>query len=693
MSGCVLTTTAFCKDQDWPQVGGEATEQHFSPLSSVNESTVGRLGLAWTFAFDTHRGQEATPIVVDGTMYVSSAWSKVYALDAATGQIRWSFNPEVPGQQAFHACCDVVNRGVAYDDGRVLVGTVDGRLIAINAKTGKSIWSVQTTDTRLPYSITGAPRIFKHRVIIGNAGGEYGVRGYVTAYDVRTGHQLWRFYTVPRNPAVRQDGVASDSALAKFARPTWFGHWYEYGGGGTVWDSIVYDAELDRIYFGVGNGSPWDRRVRSDGKGDNLFLGSVVAVDAATGAYKWHYQESPGESWDYDAAQPLVIATLTIKGVRRHVLMQASKNGFFYVLDRNSGELISAQNFVAQNWTDGIDLKTGRPRQHPNIFYDQPNLMMPGAAGGHNWQSMSFNPGTGMVYIPALEIPFQYSRDPDFVYRSGAWNTGVDYRSFIPPDSVAARKALRALAKGLLIAWDPIAQQERWRVTHDAFWNGGILTTAGNLVFQGDGDRQFNAYRADTGAKAWSFSASSGIVAAPVSYEIHGTQYIAVLSGWGGLVVNATEGDKPQAAPAGRILVFKLDGAEKLPDEAIPATKPANPTKEVFSASQVATGLDVYARNCAVCHGFGGIGGDIVPDLRRSSALSNTPLWRSIIIDGSLERLGMVSFRQYLSDTDVESVRAYINDRAQRLQNEERGLVLVPASDGLPAVAASVGSK
>jgi quinohemoprotein ethanol dehydrogenase len=657
------------RDGNWARVGGLSNEWHFSPLSGIDDSNVGRLGLAWSFEFDTNRGQEASPVIVDGVMFVTSAWSKVFALNATTGTLLWSFDPKVPGANAFTSCCDVVNRGVAISNGRVFVGTIDGRLVALDERDGKVIWTRLTVDPNQPYAITGAPRVFRNKVIIGNAGGEFGVRGYVTAYDVTSGARLWRFYTVPGKPGAKSDGAASDSALAKIAGPTWFGHWYDYGGGGAVWDTIVFDAQFNQIVIGVGNGTPWDRRVRSDGKGDNLFLASIVALDADTGVYRWHYQESPGDSWDFDATQNMILAYQTVHGRAMPVLMQASKNGFFYVINRRSGKLVSAKNFVPQNWTDGIDHDTGRPKMSDEIFYAKTRLIMPSGTGGHSWQPMSFNPATGLVYIPAMEVPWHLSPDDHFKFRQGEGNTAIDPKVFLPPEDEAARKALRAMLKGELIAWDPIAQKERWRVSHDGFWNGGVLSTAGNLVFQGQGRGSFEAYRADNGAMAWTFSTQSGVMAAPVSYRVGDIQYIAVLSGWGGVRVGSSQGDSQRPAPPGRVLVFKLDGQGALPAVKPADPAPANPARDPFTQSQVASGADLYSRNCAGCHGQAVYGGDVIPDLRRANALSDRTLWRTIVLDGALQSAGMIGFRRFLTADDVESIRAYVSHQAQLLRD------------------------
>ncbi len=665
---------ASSEPQNWLTHGGTYLEQRYSTLTDVNDANVGQLKLAWSYDFDTNRAQEATPIVVDGVMYVTSAWSKLFALDAATGKQLWAYDPKVPGETGVKACCDVVNRGVAVYDGKVYFGTLDGRLIAVDAKTGKPVWTVLTVDQSKPYTITGAPRIVKGRVLIGNGGAELGVRGYVTAYDAKDGKLAWRFYTVPGKPGVK-DGAASDDVLEAKARGTWFGDKYpDYGGGGTVWDAIVYDPELDQLYIGVGNGSPWNRHMRSEGKGDNLFLSSVVALNPDTGAYKWHYQGSPGETWDFTQTQPIILATLPIAGKPTKVLMQAPKNGFFYVIDRTTGKLISAKNFVPQTWTTGVDMKTGRPVENPAARFDKgPFIALPSALGAHNWHPMSFSPKTGLVYLPAQEIPFAYKQDGKFKYRPGqAWNLGIDPTIGALPDDPVARKALRPLLKGRLLAWDPVAQKEAWRVEYNGPWNGGTLATAGGLVFQGTGEGQFRAYRATDGKQLWSFPAQAGIGAGPVSYKVGDTQYVGVLAGYGGAygLSGATLDNKVSGQPNGRVLVFSLTGKASLPVWTPPPLPPANPPKEVADAANFAKGQAIYESNCGVCHGTSGYSLGVVPDLRRSAALTDPALWKSITIDGALKDRGMVSFARYFTPAELESVRQYMGEQARKLQKE-----------------------
>ncbi|HEX7854790.1 MAG TPA: PQQ-dependent dehydrogenase, methanol/ethanol family [Sphingobium sp.] len=660
----ICTATAM-PPVEWPVHGGTDLEQRFSPLDQVNSKSVNRLGLAWSFEFDSNRGQEATPIVVGGVMYVSSAWSRVNALDAATGKSLWSYDAGIKGRVGFDACCDVVTRGVAVAEGKVFLGALDGRLIALDARTGKEVWSVQTTDPKKPYTITGAPRIAGDKVIIGNAGAEYGVRGYVTAYDIASGKQAWRFYTVPGDPAAGPDGAASDEILKKAALPSWFGHWYDYGGGGTVWDAIVYDPELHQLYIGVGNGSPWNRQVRSDGKGDNLFLSSIVALDPDTGAYKWHYQETPGESWDFTASQPIILASLSIDGRPRKVLMQAPKNGFFYVLDRTDGHLISANNFVPMNWATGVDMKTGRPVENPAARYtDKPFAMYPSALGGHSWHPMAFSPRTGLVYLPTYKFTMMYGNDAGFKYRPGLWNNAIDSALLEAPDDPEVLRKGTAGFEGRLVAWNPVAQKEEWSVPHKSLQNGGVLASAGDLVFQGTGDGQFEARAAADGKLLWKFATHNGIIAGPISYQLKGVQYVAVLAGYGGGFGLGESADKPTLRPNGRVLVFKLGGTARLPFTPQPIP-PLNPPQETFTRPQIDSGRLLYTQQCYRCHGTGAQSAGVLPDLRRSGALNDPATWNAVLIDGILEPRGMVSFKPWLTPAQVEDIRAYVAHKAQ----------------------------
>lgn len=664
---------AAADGDNWMSYGRDWDEQRFSPLDQIDDANIGRLKLAWAVELDTARGQEATPLVVDGVMYTSTAWSKIMALDAATGKVLWTHDPEVIGAKAAHACCDVVNRGVAVWKGKAFVGTLDGRLIALDAATGKLLWSVVTVDQEKPYTITMAPRVFRDKVVIGNSGAEFGVRGYVSAYDTESGKLVWRFYTVPGNPADGPDGAASDEALRRLALPTWHGKWWELGGGGTVWDSVVYDRKYDQLLIGVGNGAPWNHRIRSEGKGDNLFLSSIVAVDPDTGRYKWHYQANPGDTWDFTNTQQITLATLNIAGKPRDVLMQAPKNGFFYVLDRKDGKLLSADPYVTQTWAERIDLKTGRPVEVAGArFEDKPFFNLPSAIGAHAWMPMSFSPKTGLVYIPAMNFPLTYSNADPYEVHKGRWNTGVTFvgghaAPNLPDDPDGKRKAMLSVLKGTLIAWDPVARKARWKVERDWPWNGGTLATAGNLVFQGTVHGRFEAYTADAGRKLWSFQTHRGIVAGPISYRVDGEQYVAVMAGYGGSMgmASATPFEK-RRMPMGMILAFKLGGRGTLPPYTPEPLPPANPSLERFTAAQIATGKKKYHAFCSICHT-----GPVNPDLRRSAVLGDAEAWRAVVIDGVLEPAGMASFSDYLSSDEVEAVRAFVNQRARLLKMEE----------------------
>ena len=661
-------TAAANEPGQWMSYGRTYDEQRFSSLDKINGANVAKLGLAWHAEFDTDRGQQATPIVVDGTLYTTTAWSKVFAFDAKTGAAKWSYDPQVDGATGFKACCDVVNRGVAVWNGKVFVGALDGRLIALDAATGKEAWSVVTVDQSKPYTITGAPRVVKGKVIIGNGGAEYGVRGYVSAYDAETGALAWRFYTTP-NPEGKPDGAASDAVMAEKAGATWSdGAWKKSGGGGTVWDAMAYDPELNTLYVGVGNGSPWNHRVRSGGKGDNLFVSSILALDADTGAYKWHYQTTPGESWDYTATQHIMLADLTIDGKPRKVLMQAPKNGFFYVLDRTDGALISAKNYVPITWAKGVDLATGRPIENPEARYAKsPALVFPAPFGGHSWHPMAFNAKEGLVYIPAMSVPSVYGDDKKFAYRDGAWNTGTDFLLAAIPDDEAQRVAMKSMLKGMLIAWDPVKQEARWTVEHPYFWNAGVLSTAGGLVFQGAAEGKFRAYEAATGKELWSYETTNGVISAPSTYEIGGEQFVAIMVGFGGSGAVSTAGvnpDRPRLP--GRLLVFKLGGKATAPAYEIPAKAPID-LAGVSSKGDAKSGFALYMSNCAVCHGQNA-SGTYLPDLRRSEMVKDEGAFKAVVIDGARAANGMVSFAKYLSPKQAEDVRAYILTQAKRQQ-------------------------
>ena len=666
---------------EWLGYGFDREETRHSPLTGITKENVADLGVAWTYDLATNRGVESTPIVIDGTMYVTSAWSVVYALDAATGEELWVYDPDVDRAVGVNACCDVVNRGVAVYEGKVYVGVIDGRVEALDAKTGEVIWSKITVDQSLPYTITGAPRVVDGKVLIGNGGAEFGVRGYLNALDAETGDLIWRFYTVP-SPDKQPDGAASDSAFEQIGNVTWgdTGAWTTDGGGGTVWDSIIYDEENDTVIFGVGNGSPWNQAIRDPSGLDNLFLSSIVAVDADTGAYKWHFQTTPGDNWDYTATQTLIIATLPLgeDGADRRVVMQAPKNGFFYVIDAATGEFIAGNNYVPMNWATGLD-ENGRPIEVPEARYAEiPYLQTPGPLGGHNWHPMAFNPDVGLAYIPAQEIPQAYGTDPRFQDDSTKWNTGADFAAGVPqviPSEVF--KFLRSGLKGRLIAWDPVANEARWTVEHEGPWNGGVLSTAGGVIFQGKLNGEFVAYDAGTGDRLWVHDVKSGAASGPGTFEIDGEQYVTITTGWGSaylLSAGAVAAPQPVPPTVGKVVTFKLGGDQMIADIDIPLIERAPQTAEFGTEEQLQIGLVQYARNCTVCHGPFAVSAGVLPDLRWSTYTSSAEAWKGVLVDGNLQSIGMVSFADVLSEDEVEAIRAYVVQQAHNSEGIDEAI-------------------
>ena len=528
---------------EWLTYGRDYAETHYSPLAEIDASNVHRLGVAWSWDLPkTGARLEATPLVSDGVIYATAPLSLVFALDARTGQEKWHWDPGIPDEEQGgpSVCCGDVNRGVALYDDKVYAGLLDGRLVALDRETGAVRWTVQTTPTGTDYSVTGAPRVVGGKVIIGNSGAEYGVRGYVGAYDAETGEQVWRTYTVPGDPSL---GFESEAMSA--AAETWTGEWWIVGGGGTVWDGMAYDPELDLLYVGTGNGAPWNRDNRSPGGGDNLFLSSILALNPEDGELVWYYQTTPGDDWDYTATQPIMLLDLEIGGRGRQVLVQAPKNGFFYVLDRRTGELISAEAFADDlTWASGIDMETGRPIETPEARYGLTGRgvwLAPSPSGAHNWRPMSWNPSTGLVYLPAQNNNSYYEKLEDFRYTPREWNTGTARGPGVtrPP-----RPELTG-PRTVLLAWDPVENREVWR-KEGVGRNGGTLSTAGNLVFRGSGNRLI-AHDAQTGEQLWEARVGDG-AATPVTFELDGRQYVSILAG-------TTENGPP------RMWTFELDGA------------------------------------------------------------------------------------------------------------------------------------
>ncbi len=639
--------------QDWPSHGLDYAETRFSKLDQINEKNAKELGLVWSYNLESTRGVEATPLVVDGIMYVTASWSVVHAVDVRSGKRLWTYDPKVPREVGVKGCCDVVNRGVALYRGKVFVGSFDARLIALDAATGRVVWEKDTSiDRSKPYTITGAPRVFKGRVIIGNGGAEYGVRGYITAYDADTGAQKWRFFTVPGDPARPYE----NQALARAAK-TWdpSAKYWETGGGGTVWDSITFDPDLNLMYIGTGNGSPWSRRARSPGGGDNLFLASIVAINPDTGRYVWHYQETPGDNWDYTSTQPMILADIKLKGKPRKVILHAPKNGFFFVIDRTNGKFISAKNFVDVNWATGYDEK-GLPIETAVARSEKSVDAIPGPLGAHNWHPMSYSPKTGLVYLPAQNIPLTLMDNKAWklnqphlgVPGSGqGWNTAM----FVNATPATGKPF------GRLLAWDPVAQKEAWRVEHVSPWNGGTLATAGNLVFQGTADGRFFAFNAQTGEKLWETPTGTGVIAAPITYLVDGKQYVSIAVGWGGSY-GVSQRASEKIGP-GTVYTFAVGGKAPLPQF---AQYQLNALLQgvAYDPKQVPAGQGLYVAACVLCHGVPGVDrGGAIPNLGYSPTDVINKL-EAYVFGGAAKERGMPDFTGQLQPEDIPKLKAFI---------------------------------
>lgn len=665
-------------DGEWLTHGLSPGEQRHSPLDTINLDNVADLGLA--FSFDdfvvrgrTHRGAQATPLMEAGVLYFTGAWSVVYAVDARTGEHLWTFDPEADGAAGRVACCDVVNRGVALSGDALIVATIDGYLIALNKADGSLKWKRDTFETRDgSYTITGAPRLAGDLVVIGNGGAEFGVRGYVTAYDIETGEQAWRFYTVPSAGPDENEDVAA-------ARATWSDEVdWAFGGGGTAWDSMVFDAELGTLYVGTGNGTPWpawkrDGGVTEDGDpNDNLYLSSIVALDAETGRVRWHYQTTPGDSWDYTATQHMILADLDWGGERRKVIMQAPKNGFFYTLDRETGELLQADPYVPVSWADGVDLETGRPIRSANGDYsEQMRSITPAPAGGHNWPPMAYNPNEQLVYIPSLSAGIGLaSDDRDRSYVERARNTQARFAMLDPrnpADKAIIGDAAFPPIESHLIAWDPVKGEERWRGPSMPYWAGGALSTEGGLVISGGADGKLYFYNAATGDVVHTIAVGITISAPPITYELDGEQYVAVMAGMGGAplgvfvpgIVSQTYQNRS------RLLVFKLGGdvVELPPLVQTPEQYPIAsglPT----DAATIAKGAQHYADYCSSCHLPGGLPNGF-PDLWNMPP-ATSEMFDEIVLGGAFEYAGMASFVDVLDESDALAIRAFIADSRRK---------------------------
>ncbi|MBM4188788.1 MAG: PQQ-dependent dehydrogenase, methanol/ethanol family [Gemmatimonadetes bacterium] len=686
-------TAADREPGQWLALGRNFKGDRFSPLDKITAANATKLGFAWEYPARSRRGrvehgQEATPIVVDGVLYASGPWGVVYAVDARTGQEKWRYDPEVDGSYNRKACCDVVSRGLQVWKGRVYVATLDGYLVALEAATGKEVWKVDTFTgvdrVGRAYTITGPPQVAKNVVVVGNSGAEFGVRGYVTAFDLETGAEKWRFYTVPGDPSL---GPPENAAMAEAAK-TWGPKTdWESGLGGTVWGEMNYDPELNLLYVGTGNSTPYAGWHRDPSRGDNLYLVSILAINPDDGRLRWHYQQVPWELWDYTATANMILADLTIDGKPRKVIMQAPKNGIFYVLDRQTGEFISGKPFVFVNWLTGFD-STGRPQINPAAIYqDRPAVIFPTQVGAHNWQPMAFNPATGLVYIPTREQGMVMENVPTYQWRPGVGNVGaggafgfvydlleLDPKIYDPV--IKATPGVPSLdTREALIAWDPVAQQARWRADlgTEEYAGGGVVTTAGNLVIQGSADGRLTVYRADDGTKLHELETGTGIMAAPVSYELDGEQYVAVLAGFGGararLYPKASAGMKYQNY--GRILAFKLGGtATPLPPERAKAPIPEPPVLEGSSAA-VTKGGELFLAHCVTCHGARGEQRiSSYPDLFQLPAATHAA-FEAIVLGGQLANFGMASFADVLRREDAKAIQLYLAREQAKLRASE----------------------
>jgi len=658
---------AALEPEQWLSHGRDPQETRFSPLTEVTADNVAGLGLAWHLDLPDTAGLEATPVVADGVLYVTGNWNRLYAVDAASGKLLWQYDPGVDRRRSIGFCCGVVNRGVALWGDRVLLGTLDGYLVAVDRGTGQEVWRTLTVDPAQPYSITGAPRVANGVVVIGNGGAEFGVRGYVGGYDPQSGEQLWRFYTVPGNPALGFENPQMEAAAK-----TWSGEWWTMGGGGTVWDSMAYDPELDLLYVGVGNGGPHNRNMRSPGGGDNLFLSSIVALRPRTGEYVWHYQQTPAESWDYTATQHIILADIPWRGQVRKVLLQAPKNGFFFVIDRVSGELLSAEPYVPVSWATHYDLATGRPVETAGADYlDGPFQLRPSGLGGHNWHPMAWSPVTGLVYIPATDFAAPLEDEGEYRWLKRHWNLGYKVNPS-PFGHLLTQALVRRSMQSWLMAWDPRLQREVWRSPNPLIGNGGVLATGGGLVFQGDTANRFNAYDAASGSRLWSFDAQQAVMAAPVSYAVDGVQFVAVLAGRGGGLSMNIGLEPPPSTTVRRLLGFRLGGGDSLP----PMVESAWPQPPALAstAEQVERGAVLYSRYCSRCHGAHVVSDGSIPDLRRLSRQWYDD-FDGVVRGGGMEAAGMPRFDDVLDLAAAEDVKAYVVYKA----NEDYELRQSPA--------------
>jgi alcohol dehydrogenase (cytochrome c)/quinohemoprotein ethanol dehydrogenase len=664
----------------WATYGGSYSEQRFSPLKQIDTSTVGQLGLVWFADYDTNLDVQGTPLYVDGVLYASTSWNHLYAFDAKTGKQLWQYNAKVPGEWLRNVCCGNVNRGLAAYNGKIYMGTLDARLVAIDAKTGKEAWSTDTiqgdhNDPLNRLSITMAPRIAKGKVFVGASGGEYGVRGWIAAFDADTGKELWRFYNVPGDPA-----KGFENEQMKKAAATWSGEWWKLGGGGSVWDAAIYDPETDLLIYGTGNGTPWNQAYRDPKGGDNLYVASIIALKADTGEYVWHYQETPADTWDYDAVSPIMAMDLTLGDEKKHVVVQPSKNGFLYVLEAATGKLISADPFTQVNWAMGVDMKTGRPKVVPAARYTkEPWNLAPGVQGGHSWHPNAYSPDTGLMYIPTWEAYFPMIEDKTYKPAASGFNLGIQFS--VNAAATNLKPTNKTGITGRLKAWDPVAHKVVWETPPfmDNRPSGGALATAGGLVFAGNGaGKELHAYDAKTGQQLWSFNAQTSVFAGPITYELDGKQYIAASVGG-----NAAQSGGYYAPGYSRMLVLAIGGKATLPPNA-PYTPPAlDPPPVTASADVLKHGGELYNQYCSVCHGQDGVQTrGTFPNLMTSSMLKSPDGFDQIVLKGVRSDRGMASFGGQLQPADSAAVREYLASRANALKAAAPAAPPAPAADG-----------
>ncbi len=688
-----VDTSVYGAGDDWDNPGGDWAESHFSRLTDISKENVGELGLAWEYDLGSARVQEATPVVIDGVMYTSGNLGRVYALNAATGEELWTFTPEVDMQYNRYACCDQANRGVAVADGKVIVGSLDGWLYALDAKTGAVAWKADTLPDRTRgYTVTGAPEVAGNLVIIGNGGAEYDTRGFVTAYDIRSGKQAWRFYTIPHDPKEGpQETEELEAALTTWSKDT---RW-EIGGGGTAWDAITYDPEFDQVIIGTGNGGPYPQAIRSPGGGDNLYLNSLVALDRKTGAMKWYFQETPTDSWDLTATQPMLLADLAIDGAKRKVIVHAPKNGFLFVVDRETGKPLAANAVVRTSWASGWNLQTGKPVLTPEAsdYSKAPKIVFPSSAGARNWYPAAYDPGRNLYFASWIDmgnlmfIPPGQENPP---HRRQAMNADAaliftsDLQAALPSLPPPLQEAVKALPQWQWVkdkpfasqmrAIDPVTGKVKWAADFDGWQDrGGVLATQSGLVIHGTISGKLVVRDADTGKVLKTIDTGSSILAAPMTYRVDGVQYVAVQTGWGG----GGWGFVPAYAAAyakgnaNRLLVFKLGGGDvPIPPDLPPLEPaPAPPAQAPgVTPEMIAMGGALFTENCSGCHSNQPRAP--LPDLRRI-APGTHDVFDQIVLEGLLKPNGMPQFDDLLTADQVKAIHAFLIDQQGNLRGRE----------------------